>query len=135
MSDEKGQWAIVELFGHKAVAGYVTGDVQMSEAMLRIDVPATSGYPAFTQFYGVKAIYCMTPVSEEVARRTAERNQTNPVSIYVPELISRQQHEKVVSDLRDQMERRLRNALPGGIRDRSDDELREDELDEDDRDD
>ena len=133
MSDEKGQWAIVELFGHKAVAGYVTGDVQMSEAMLRIDVPATSGYPAFTQFYGVKAIYCMTPVSEEVARRTAERNQTNPVSVYMPELISRQQHEKVVNDMREQVER-MRHALPGGTRDRSHDELREDELEEDDGD-
>lgn len=130
MSNEKGQWAIVELFGHKVVAGYVTGDVQMSEAMLRIDVPATGGYPAFTQFYGVKAIYCMTPVSEEVARRTAERNQTNPVSVYVPELVTREQYEKVVSDLREQMQR-LRHALPPG---RTRDELEDDELEEDDRD-
>jgi len=129
MSDEKGQWAIVELFGHKVVAGYVTVDVQMSEAMLRIDVPATSGYPAFTQFYGVKAIYCMTPVSEEVARRTAEHNQTDPVSVYVPELILLQQYERVVNDMREQMER-LRHALPGGTREKLDDfEFVDDERD------
>jgi len=53
MSDEKGQWAIVELFGHKVVAGYTAKDEQWGAPMLRINVPETTAFEAFTQFYGL----------------------------------------------------------------------------------
>ena len=81
-----GEWAIVEIMGHKVVAGYVTKDEMFGQPMVRIDVPTTEAYPAFTQHYGVQAIYCVTYVSEQVARRVAESNQVNPVSVYVPDL-------------------------------------------------
>jgi len=66
-----GQYAIVELMGHKVVAGLVSKSEMLGKPMLRVDVPATSAYPEFTQFYGETAIYCVTFVSEEVAQLTA----------------------------------------------------------------
>ena len=129
MSDEKGQWAIVELFGHKVVAGYTAKDEQWGAPMLRINVPETTAFEAFTQFYGLSSVYGITPVSEQVARMAAESHKVNPVSVYVPELMTRKQHELAVREMREQMER-LRNALPSGTRDRSRDELEEDDRDE-----
>lgn len=100
MSEENnGQWAIVELMGHKVVAGYVTEETRFGAPLLRVDVPETDTFPTFTQYYGGSAIYCLTPVSEEVARLTAKANKVNPVSVYVPDLITREQHEKKIEQL------------------------------------
>lgn len=128
MSEEnKGQWAIIELMGHKVVAGLAVKSEMLGKPMLRVDVPETSGYPAFTQFYGESSIYCVTFVSEAVARLTAEQQRVNPVSVYVPELITREQYESAKKEVQDKIEylqglvrkmeaenRRLRNLLPEG---------------------
>lgn len=87
---KEGQWAIVEIMGRKVVAGYITQAVQFGLPMLRIDVPATSIWPTFTQDYGAQAIYAITYVSEEVAKLTAEANKVNPVTVYVPDLAAAQ---------------------------------------------
>lgn len=96
---ETGQWAIVEIMGHKVVAGYVSKDEMFGKPLVRIDVPGTSAYPQFTQHYGVDSIYCITYVSEDVARRAAEAGKVNPVSVYVPELAElenlRQQNDQL----------------------------------------
>lgn len=97
---DNGQWAIVELMGHKVVAGYVTEETHYGNPLLRVDVPETQTYPKFTQYYGGSAIYCITPVSEEVANLTAESSKVNPVSVYVPELITREHFNQAVNDLR-----------------------------------
>jgi hypothetical protein len=99
-----GEWAIVEIMGHKVVAGYVTKDEMFGQPMLRVDVPATDAYPAFTQQYGVQSIYCITYVSEQVARAVAQANRVNPVSVYVPELAA-------LERLKAENER-LRRSLP-----------------------
>jgi len=113
MSDnENEQWGIVELMGHKVVAGKVSKSEMLGAALMRVDVPATSTYPEFTQFYGTSAIYCVTFVSEEVARRTAEQTKVNPVSVYVPDLITREKLDEVVQQYEKRLER-LR-ALPSG---------------------
>ena len=111
MSEEtSGQYAIVELMGHKVVAGFVQKSEMLGKPMLRIDVPATDKYPEYTQFYGETAIYCVTFVSEEVARRAAQSYQVNPVSVYVPDLVTKEQMDAEVKRWRDEA-RRLR-ALP-----------------------
>lgn len=110
---ETGQYAIVELMGHKVVAGLVTKSEMLGKPMLRVDVPATSAFGEFTQLYGESAIYCVTFVSEEVARLTAEQNKVNPVSVYVPELVTRQRHEEVIQRYDEQIER-LKRGLPAG---------------------
>ena len=83
---ENGQWGILELMGRKVVAGYLSRDEWQGHAMVRVDVPATSEFPAFTQVYGPQAVYCISYVSEEVAKLVAEHNRSNPISVYVPDL-------------------------------------------------
>lgn len=114
-------WGIVELMGHKVVAGEISKSEMLGKPLLRVDVPATSAFPQFTQFYGEAAIYCVTFVSEEVARRTAEANKTNPVSVYVPDLITREQLEKTVKQYRDEINR-IRQLPAGGNDDENDED-------------
>lgn len=110
-SSDAGQWAIVELMGHKVVAGRVRQDTALGPALMRVDVPATSAFPAFTQFFSDNAIYCVTVVSEDVARSAAESYKANPVSVYAPDLVTRDEHERQVDALRQQMAR-LSRGLP-----------------------
>lgn len=68
---EKPRWAILELFGHRKLAGQVS-DVELFGAkMCRIDIPTE---PPVTQFYGGSAIYGVTPTTEELATRFARQN-------------------------------------------------------------
>ena len=94
------QWAIVELMGHKVVAGKLTKTEMFGEPMLRIDVPTTDAFPAFTQLYGKSAVYCITFTSEEVAQLAAQQAAVDPVSIYTPELVTKDQFEEVKDALR-----------------------------------
>lgn len=114
--EEAGQWAILELMGRKVVSGYLTKDDWQGHAMVRIDVPQTSAFQAFTQVYGPQAVYCITYVSEEVARLTAEHNRVNPVSVYIPDLQDvrrvRQENDELRDALRQMRERMNRPELP-----------------------
>lgn len=112
---EPGQWAIVELFGHKVVAGYITKDETFGSPMVRIDVPKTTTYPTFTRHYNPTAIYGISYVSEDVACRTAEAIKENPITVYVPDLSDVDTLRERIQDLREEVIR-LRNtpALPDG---------------------
>src|SRR6185437_6905021 len=76
------QWALVEIMGHRKLAGRVTEQTIGGAALLRVDVPETSRQPAFTSFVGGSAIFSLTPVTEAIARAQAERFQAAPVSVY-----------------------------------------------------
>jgi hypothetical protein len=117
VDDTTRTWGIVELMGHKVVAGQVSKSEMLGKALLRVDVPATSTYPEFTQFYGEAAIYCVTFVSEDVAKLTAEANKTNPVSVYVPDLVTKEQHEKAIAQYRDEYRKLQQRAgyLPSPV--------------------
>jgi hypothetical protein len=83
------EWALVEIMGHKTVVGRITEAVIAGAAFLRIDVPAFNGKPAFTQFYGAGSVYCISPMSEDVARGllTQSRFRNEPVSRFeLPQL-------------------------------------------------
>ncbi|MHB1870839.1 MAG: acetyltransferase [Steroidobacteraceae bacterium] len=71
-------WAILELFGHRKLAGDVTVVQIGGTAFFRIDVPAAGTHPT-TQFYSPAAVYALTPTTEEIARGYAERVQPRPV--------------------------------------------------------
>lgn len=70
-------WAILELMGHRRLAGQVSEVEIAGSKMLRIETP---GPNPVTQFYSSAAIYCLTPTTEEVARAIAETNRPTPVS-------------------------------------------------------
>lgn len=81
VGEQKGfeGWAIVELMGHRRLAGYVL-DAQIGGAtFIRIDVPTTDTDGAATQFYAPAAVYCITPTTEEMAIKVAVRDRPRPV--------------------------------------------------------
>lgn len=63
------QWANVELMGHQRVVGRCTEEMIAGHPMLRVDVPDGDGDTFSTRYYGSSAIYCLTVVSEDVARK------------------------------------------------------------------
>lgn len=81
MSDEGttfAGWVIIELMGHRRLAGWLSEQEIAGEGFLRLDVPDGDGTKA-TQFYRPAAVYCITPTTEETARRTAKLAVPEPV--------------------------------------------------------
>ena len=92
-------WCIVEVLGHNRFAGFVTEQAIGGSALIRVDIPAIPervekktrhvydynepsktvsyevkipGADAYTKFFGVGSIYCITPCTEETARKAAD---------------------------------------------------------------
>jgi len=74
-------WVILELMGHRRLAGYLRDEVVGGTAFLRIDVPAEEGTVA-TQFYSGSAVYCITPTTEAIARAVAKSCAPAPVTAW-----------------------------------------------------
>jgi hypothetical protein len=74
-------WAILELMGHRKLAGKLSEATIGGGAFIRIDVPGDEGDVA-TQFYAPGAVYCITPTTEEIARGLAKGNRPTPVTRY-----------------------------------------------------
>lgn len=86
------EWALVELFGHQRIVGRVSETTMAGGAFLRVDVPAVAENKAFTRFYGPGAIYCISPVTEEIALQMVANNRHEPVSRYeLPQLAAKVQ--------------------------------------------
>lgn len=81
-SQKFDSWALVELMGHQRIAGRVTEHPIGGATMLRVDVPADegNGQSAMTKFYSPSAVYCITPITEELARRAARNLQPEPIN-------------------------------------------------------
>ncbi len=77
-----GEWCVVELFGHRRYAGWVTEHQIGGASFIRIDVPAADGEPDVSQFYSPSAIYCLTPVTEAMARAVAAGSRPRPIYQY-----------------------------------------------------
>lgn len=80
-------WAIVELMGHRVIAGQVSEASQYGTAMLRVDVPGKEdGSACVTQFYGGSAIYSMTPCDKATACEVLKRRYDlpDPVRLALP---------------------------------------------------
>lgn len=74
-------WVILELMGHRRLAGFVQTQEIAGASFLRLDVPHPSGGDELvaTQFYAPSAVYCITPTTEETARKVAALTQVAPV--------------------------------------------------------
>lgn len=77
MSDAFEGWAILELMGHRRMAGLLSTQEIAGQSFLRIDVPTE---PAATQFYSASAVYAITPCTEETARAAANLGRVAPVN-------------------------------------------------------
>src|SRR4051812_33922312 len=73
-------WAILELMGHRRLAGYLREQELAGSGFVRLDVPGPEGEDdVATQFYAPAAVYCITPTTEDVARRIALLSRPAPV--------------------------------------------------------
>jgi hypothetical protein len=73
-------WCVLELMGHRQLAGQLRSVELVGASFLRIDIPGSEDRAPATQFYSPGAVYAITPTSEEVARRLASRIRFEPVS-------------------------------------------------------
>ena len=76
------QWAIVEVMGHKTFAGRIEEVEVCGAGMMRLDVPAVEGAPAFTKLLSPQSIYAINPTDEASARAAAERLRERPLDTY-----------------------------------------------------
>ena len=84
--DQDGEftgWFILELMGHRKLAGYCEPRQVAGAAMLRVDVPqADERNPAYTTFVGGQSLYSFTKVDEQTARDFVTVHKPKPVEQY-----------------------------------------------------
>ena len=78
-------WACVEVFGHRKHYGRIKEIERFGSKMLRVDVPTQASAPLLgesekfeTFLYGGGAIFSLTPMTEEAARKWAEAERPKP---------------------------------------------------------
>lgn len=89
------QWGIVEILGHKQLAGRITEEVIAGAAFIRIDVPEIVRQErdgkvviaAFTRYVGPSSVYSIHPSSEGIARAAAQQifRWQSPLPIEIPQ--------------------------------------------------
>ena len=84
-------WALVELFGHNQLCGLVTTETIAGQEFVRIEVPKTNKTPAFTKYHLPTAIYGITPIEEDYAKRMSEKIDAQPINDY--------KHNEVISEI------------------------------------
>jgi hypothetical protein len=74
---EDGEWAVVELLGHRQRAGYVTEVTRFGAALLHIDLPAKlwHGDPLAWEEYAPSALYGLHPTTEAAVRAAWDRER------------------------------------------------------------
>lgn len=75
-------WCVVELLGHRRLAGHVTEQEIAGAAFLRVDVPEVDDEPAATQFVNPSSVYALTPTTEEIARAVSRTSRPAPVDLW-----------------------------------------------------
>jgi len=92
--NEEKFWAIVELFGHTTLAGEVSksdiGD------FVQINIPEIENIPAWTKIVNPKAIYGITPVTEEVAVNKAKTIKSMPIDRWDTEELFRNRFNELI---------------------------------------
>ena len=72
-SPELKNWALVELFGHQRIVGFLTQQTFGTGVLFRVDVPDLKKdkkviRAGFTRYFGLSAIYSITPIDEQTVR-------------------------------------------------------------------
>lgn len=73
--------AVVELMGRQMIAGAVSEVLIAGVPMLRVDVPALPGIPAWHRLIGGSALYAVNPCDEETVLRVAGDYRLRPVAL------------------------------------------------------
>jgi hypothetical protein len=73
------EWCIVELLGHRRLAGHIQ-EVQLAGAgFLRLDIPEANGDAGRTQYIAPGSVYALHPTDEATARHAAQAWRPAPV--------------------------------------------------------
>lgn len=73
-------WVVLELMGHRRLAGFLSEQQIAGSGFLRLDVYAEGEEtPNATPLYSPSAVYCITPTTENLARRFSNRGFDGPV--------------------------------------------------------
>lgn len=76
------EWMVVELMGHRRLAGLVEERVLAGHGFLQVSVPADSGNAGewkLSQLIAPSSVYALTAVSEAAARAVARRLDVTPL--------------------------------------------------------
>lgn len=73
-------WGILEILGHRRLAGILSEETIAGAAMVRIDIPKPEGSGFSTQYYASAALYAITPCDEATARAFSQDNQPRPIA-------------------------------------------------------
>lgn len=93
------QHCIVELLGHRRLAGRIR-EVQLAgHGFLRLDIPAAGSDPARTQFIAPGSVYALHPVDEATARAAAVQWRPTPVQRWELPGIARSSLDDAIADL------------------------------------
>ena len=104
MSEPFAEHVILELLGHRRLAGYLTEQQIAGHSFLRLDIPSDKPCPEpdaadqprhqwmecphkcrdgflieAAQFYAPTSVYAITPTTPEIARQVAQTNRPAPV--------------------------------------------------------
>ena len=84
-----GEWVLLELMGHRRLAGYLTEQELAGQGFLRLEIPGETRYDAkgeehgsggATQYYSPSAVYAIHPIAEDLARQLATKMRPEPVT-------------------------------------------------------
>ncbi len=78
-------WALVELFGHQRIVGYLTTQNFGTGVLFRVDVPdllkdGKVVRNGFTRYFGIGSIYSVTPVDEATVRHLLPQIDGTPAA-------------------------------------------------------
>jgi hypothetical protein len=70
---ELKSWALVELFGHQRIVGFLSQQSFGTGVLFRVDIPDLTKdgkvvRKGFTRYFGLSSIYSITPVDEPTVR-------------------------------------------------------------------
>lgn len=82
MGEKFEGYALLELMGHRQLAGFVREVEVAGHAMLRVDVPEIGGDPKYSTFVSPASLYCLTPVTVDVCLAQAEMLRVRPALAY-----------------------------------------------------
>lgn len=76
------EWVILELLGHRRLAGYLTEQQIAGHGYLRLDIPGEDDSEAFaaTQLFNPTSVYAIHPTSETIARHAAKTYRQAPLN-------------------------------------------------------
>jgi len=75
-------YAVVEMMGHRKIVGIICESGYGPGSLIRVDVLGNDGEVERTEHIGVGSIYCLTEVTEQVAKAAAAAHAPKPSWAY-----------------------------------------------------